>query len=668
MKVQTSIRFRAGAAIFALCFTAYAQHQRLALRPGSVSLAPQGKAIQEAFCLDHHLYAAADMAAYKNILTPDANAVVRFSSGRAVSLGEAVARGLIRVEGGSGNGGRQYATGIGIQFSNLTSEAATIEVRDPVAFGEHPGGLEVSLDRLRRAGESKDHQAKLWAEGRTVRYLRMLDYLDDAGYTDTKLKAAVSRYQAQKRLGATSVLDESTARALEGDIESATKQLESVGFPVDGDGESSDLSQAINDYQRHLGMMTNGRLGPQTRAQLRRDSAALADIQAALKSANPSGYLTGRATTNVVATQKDSLFAYALTKGANTGAEFWTILGGKVLDRRRGTAALTSWDARSAGLAGEYTTDDTIVLHFGSYTRKDGGHVTIGDAAVPFNPEGQSFRAFFDQPDVKKAFASFASENQGKPRLLVFRDGSFRQGIAEHGGNGSLFESAGRLRVDPQEIVAAAQQALGGRYQVGLANDLAAGAKNAANLPKLRSGAQLKVMVDSSERGDFKVIDNVATELGDAHIEIVEADQQPSGVPRVFLFAEHNSAGYRARVLGQARSGRFRGGVIATAVCGLGGEAEFNSELIRVSGARAVIYYPMEIEAPAIEKVMINLAGRLQQNGAGDGDFLRIWNESVTAAWGEANSLEMRNSIEKLRNALMQFSKLERATEAVDAE
>jgi hypothetical protein len=151
-----------------------------------------------------------------------------------------------------------------------------------------------------------------------------------------------------------------------------------------------------------------------------------------------------------VATQKDSLFAYALTKGANTGAEFWTILGGKVLDRRRGTAALTSWDARSAGLAGEYTTDDTIVLHFGSYTRKDGGHVTIGDAAVPFNPEGQSFRAFFDQPDVKKAFASFASENQGKPRLLVFRDGSFRQGIAEHGGNGSLFESAGRLRVDPQ--------------------------------------------------------------------------------------------------------------------------------------------------------------------------------------------------------------------------
>ena len=668
MKVQTSIRFRAGAAIFALCFTAHAEHQRLALRPSSVSLAPKGKAIQEAFCLDQQLYAATEMAQYQNILTPDAKAVVRFSGGRAVPLGEAVARGLIRVEGGSGNGGRKYATGIGVQFSNLTSEAATIELRDPVAFGEHPGGLEVSLDRLRRAGESEKHQGDLWADGKTVRYLRMLDYLDDAGYTDDKLRAAVARYQTQRKLAATSVLDATTARALENDIGKAAKQLESVGFGVDEDKPSPDLSQPINDYQRHLGMTTNGRLDARTRAQLRRDAATLVDIQGVLKSADPASYLTARRMTNVVAMQKDSLLAYALTKGSDGGAEFWTVDGTDVLERSRGTAALHAWDNRSSDLASEFTTDDTLVLHFGSYTKKGGGLVTIGDAMVPFNPEGRSFGTFFEQPEVKKAFASFASESTGKPRLLVYRDGSFRQGIAGQGGKESLFESAGWLRVDPQEIVAAAQRALGGSYQVGLANDLEAGAKNAANMPKLRSGAQLKVMVDSRERGDFKVIDNVALELGDAHIEIVEADQQPSGVPRVFLFAEHNSAGYRARVLEQARSGRFRGGVIATAVCGLGGEADFNGELIRVSGARAVIYYPMEIEAPAIEKVMIKLADRLQQNGAEDGDFLRIWNASVTAALGEATSQEMRNSIEKLRTALMQFSRLERVAEAVDAE
>jgi len=543
-----------------------------------------------------------------------------------------------------------------------------IELRDPVAFGEHAGGLEVPLDRLRRAGESNNHQAKLWEDGKTVRYLRMLDYLDDAGYTDTKLKAAVSRYQAQKKLGATSVLDESTAKALEGDIQRAASQLGSVGFPVDEDRKSSDLSQAINDYQEHLGMTTNGRLDARTSVQLRRDAATLADIKGALKSVNPSGYLTARTTTNVVATQKDSLFAYALTKSGDSRAEFWTVFGNQVQERSRGTTALTSWDLQSANRAREYTTGDTVVLHFGSYTRKDGGLVTIGEATVRFNPEGRSFSAFLEQPDVKKMMASFAADRKGKPRLLVYRDESFRQGTVDTDGKKPLFESAGRLRVDPQEIVAAAQQALGGSYQVGLAHDLGVGATNAANVPKLRSGAQLKVMVDSRELGDFKVIDNVAAALGDAHIEIVEADQQPNGVPRVFLFAEHNSSGYRARVLEQAKSGRFRGGVIATAVCGLGGEAEFNSELIRLSGARAVIYYPMEIEAPGIEKVMIQLAGRLQQNGAGDGDFLRIWNESVTAASGEANSPEMRNSIEKLRKALMQFSKLARTTEVVDAE
>ena len=146
-------------------FVSSAQHQRLAIKPGKVTLNSQKPSSEvEAFCLDRNKVIDGTYD-YNHVLSP--SAATATVGGRTLPLQKAIKDGLIRIE--STVGSSQFDSGIGIRFVSLTRAPVTIQIHDSLALGENPGrytnraALEiVKTDRTRLGVSSRKIQDSVW--------------------------------------------------------------------------------------------------------------------------------------------------------------------------------------------------------------------------------------------------------------------------------------------------------------------------------------------------------------------------------------------------------------------------------------------------------------------------------------------------------------------------
>jgi hypothetical protein len=142
-----------------------AQHQRLAVKPGTITLNGQKRSLAvEAFCLDRNRVIDGTYN-YNNLLSSSsATATV---GGRTLPLQKAINEGLVRIE--STVKDSSFDSGIGIRFVNLSEGPLTIHISDSLPLGEKPGvytnraALEVvKTDRSSLEGGSREVQDLLW--------------------------------------------------------------------------------------------------------------------------------------------------------------------------------------------------------------------------------------------------------------------------------------------------------------------------------------------------------------------------------------------------------------------------------------------------------------------------------------------------------------------------
>ena len=119
-----------------LCaFVSSAQHQRLGIGPGTVTLNRQKPSSEvEAFCLDRNLIIDGTYN-YNHVLSPSKATVT--VGGKTLPLQKAIQDRLIRIE--SMVGGDRFGSGIGIRFVSLTRAPVTVRIPDSMALGENPG-------------------------------------------------------------------------------------------------------------------------------------------------------------------------------------------------------------------------------------------------------------------------------------------------------------------------------------------------------------------------------------------------------------------------------------------------------------------------------------------------------------------------------------------------
>jgi hypothetical protein len=182
--------------------------------------------------------------------------------------------------------------------------------------------------------------------------------------------------------------------------------------------------------------------------------------------------------------------------------------------------------------------------------------------------------------------------------------------------------------------------------------------ENIESLPKFERGSQMTVFVDGKRIGDFGMIDNIRSQLKGASIKVVEAKKaKPSG-SNVVLLAGRDTSDFRDDLLRLGAQGKSRDAFLALAKCGKNNDPAFVSRLIKISGARAVLFYDREINSQAVEDVLLNFSQLLMSQGVPNSDFRRLWQRSIDAVVkSQAADGEYKRQVLLLKGAIIQVSK-----------
>lgn len=632
--------------------TAYGQHQRIALPASEFSLSGRGASkVIDGYCLDKNLWAPMESTTYSEILAGESGAVVHLPDGDH-PLAQAIRNGLVQVR----------VDELKVSFVNQTPNEMYIRFGEPLALGEKPGALESAslLDPLRGSETPSSGtanydaiQQKIWKANSSERNLRVLGYLETTSYTPEKGKDAIARYQQGRHLAVTGQFDDPTRTALATEVRSEEQLLARVGFQPYSGSDGSDLGATILRYEKQNGLPVTGQMNDAVRSAIQSDLSR-ADLFEKIGNMDeaPVTSVNG-ADMNAVITYRNSPGRRMVWFSTPKGPELW-LDNGRQFDRVNGEWATDLWGMWALQDA-EYMSDlgpqyvyaaprapgESLKLQLGKK------FFSVPDKDVPSLLRGEAL-----PPAISAHLASIKAT--GMKRSFVIHRDEMLQGRGGDAGPGMApFQGSSQRPIDPVPIA----KLLGKHTDqpVYIANSMEMADENLDSMPTFRGGRSISMWIDGHlvDKG----ISNVHEELKDAQIEVVEAREATPGNRPVVLFAGHNTANFRQNVLEYARDGKFKGGVVALAVCGEPDDVAFNSRLILDSDARAVIFYDQKINPTAVQEVLVRFAERLNANGT-TGDFRSVWIQSVKDVLAQPHSDLMKQNLAKLEDVLMQLSLL----------
>lgn len=646
--------------------------QRLGLMPDRFTLRGDGQSHEvEAFCLDRHLVQRVKPVTYGKVVAGRTAARVKVGDEPAITLQEAIDRGIVTVKGRAAPNSERFASQLSMTFVSNDPRPVTIELAEPVAFGLRQGWLNPNalapLRQPRAAYASKRRQDLVWQADTYPRRLQVLGYYEGHPHEINlpRLRAAARAFQRANGLPETGEFDPGTKLALDRAEEKLKADFARIGVSVrpNPDTTVQDVTDVIRGYENYLGRREEeetGVLGADLRARMAADEALLNQVKAAatLGRAPSADLASPNVLPDVMTFQLYRSGAHVITKGPR-GPELWSYFNDKVLGRFTGLRAIREFDHLSLLGAAANSTEGMYVLQAGVYS--PGGKIRVAFGPGPlleFTPA--EFSQFLDGavaiPALDERMAKLTAGGAARPRVLISRSALNQGRGGDAGGGPPPLDGTGFEQIDPRRLKLAWERRYGERFDIAIANDINLGLVNVAHPPAVTAGSQIRVYADKTRFRDYGTIATLKADLRDAGIEVVQAREAAPGQPGVVIITAQKNAESRAYLEQLAAERRFEGSILALASCGSGcDEFGFNSRLIRKSGARGVLFYDQNIHPEAVKQTLLKFCELLSTRGAPDGSFQRLLRQSVDELLKNP-STRMPGEVRKLRDAYIQVS------------
>jgi hypothetical protein len=636
------------AVVFLLSVSAFGQFQRVALPAQTIRIEPGKSAELTGFCLDLGVPAPKSFTKYDHVLEGGGPVTVRVGNGPEQSLAEALGK-TVRFEVVDRGIGVQNAPVLNVKITPLDpSQSVTIHVKDTAALGPSAGYVTTT-----QLAAVKDGQYGIWKAAEYESLLVRLGYHEaNAKPTLASLAQATRRVQQRRNLAGTGNLsDEATQAALRSERDAIVKRFAAVGVKrsaftklIDSRG-FPDIGPLIRRYQEAVGLPRTENFNPTVERELAKDEAIVAALRRSPRGGMPSG-VSLLASSGTGKTEIHLL-------GRTGRLEAWHLDAHDVF-RVEGLPALASMETNALAAFADH--EDALVVHALPYLKGDAGEILVeGDATD--GDVGELLAGTKGVPELDEYFAA-AKKRQDlqRLRLVVHRPTISQLGV----GAEALKPYFGEREVvvpDALKVAAALARRYGANADVMLANDPGKAAENLLHLPVVEGGSQIRVYVDKQRLPDFNTIAHIREKLGDAHIEVVKVGKSEPGAPRIVLFTGHNSADARALISELGTGGHFKDSIVALAICGEGGEVPFNTQLIKDSGARAVLFYDQRISQTAVEKTLLELCNIMSKEGTTGGNVQQLLRRAIAAVLKDTTLKETeRAEIRRLRGAVLQLS------------
>ncbi len=674
-------------------FQVLAQLQRLAIPPQSFSLTKKGASHDaKAYCLDRHLIIS-EPTEFRAVLAGNTNAV-SVGDLPSMTLREAIVQNFIIVKG-AGIDGTQ------LKFISKTDEPITINFTQTVAMGEQSFSPvnPILLKSVRESQSLLDFrtvQDEIWSKGIDESRLEALGFYGPGNVVRNKITTenAVKAFQIKYGLSPVNgILDPDTIAALARIEQQEIQAFERLGFrSVRFDTNVRSLSDNVRALEEFLGLTsekepTTGKFTDNLRTALNQfardykthinqalfvdDPNFLQPNESALKLApNVTTFQKGYFVTRDLYYSRKSnpLLTTGVLLETPKGHEFWQIDNRGFVKRSIGEKAFSDFDDFSRFIVSVKFDENTLTAYSGIYKSNEKVSLQLGKTKIELSPSDmEKFVAGkLKHPEIDAAIEKLPAGKTAKPKLMVFRS-PFSQGRGANVRNGdSLLKRFGYNQHDPLKLALAFNLHYGKKVEVFIVSDRELGFYNIKEYEKnkLEKGSQIGLYVDDNFKYSTRIVGQIRADLEakDVEMKVLKVDDDPTAETNIFILAGHEDEEYQKLLLRLADEKRFKNSIIALAVCGGGNcQAEFISQLIRRSGAKAVIFYNQEINAQAVQDVLLKFS-ELLKGGVPNGSYHDLWRKSVDEV-EEKEKKEKSDLVEevnKLRSIIIQTSAIPR--------
>jgi hypothetical protein len=653
--MKRNVLFPLNVVLMSLLFTAQvlAQHQRLALAPQELNLDAGGSGQAEGFCLDRQLLAPTTATSYQSILTDPQKAKVWIGNAASISLKQAIQDGKLRIE----------ASHLSIKFINATGQPVRIKLEEPTAFGEQQGTIPnldmlAPLSKYKPGVDKKATQDSIWKANLGRSRLQSLGYLSQGNYRESAIQEALKSFQSRHGITPTGKLDASTESALEDAEFALLDQFSHIGFQETPDDTKVEcVSDAIREYQRYQGMSETGAITKEVLDQVAQDAAVINRLKPILDQDLSAAEYMGRQIPGSkiigldIGSIKGEKIARVLVRSGK-GPELWIISKKWVPVRASGERAVRFLSLSALEEAEEKSNKDIVILTSLAYHAD--GDVALGIGSASERAKVADIGRFINNTETLRALdrhlEDLKKDGGDKPRIVVKRNPLDQAGAAR-----TLLGKDGFKTVDPEKLYHALQRTYGDRCDIVLANELDRAIENTQALPRVEKGSDIRILRDSKDFKDFGAVSDIEKELKDANIQVVKVGDPVPGKPQVVMVVGHKNENFRNKILNLAKQGEFKGSMLALASCGEPNETAFNSELLRISGAKGIVFFDQKINDTAVQSVLKQFAINLKQDGIADGNFQRAIRSCVTEVLKSCPDA-LKEEVKKLSDLLIQVS------------
>jgi hypothetical protein len=632
------------AAMFVLLWVAAAdaQFQRLGIRPQSIALSKRGASrAVEAFCFDKGLDGPPlGGIPYRHTAAGAAAARVVLSSGKRLPLAEALEQGIISA---TGAGALDVDSGLRLTFTSNVPEPIRIEFDAPLVLAPEPRPEPISAQALKQLERAKPSPDKIWLAEADAGLLSTLGY--DVGRTPAENHAALVEFQRSAGLNDDGLIGNRTREALRHRTKEAVEMLEALGDTND----DMRLDQRIAQLQKEEGVEVTGRYDSRFRSQMEKRGRLIASLKqlAADGDLEPTALAVENRFEDVVTFSRGFLYTDVLVQ-RDGRFEHWMASDAKAGKVATGAEALQGFSAQTVESAVSVSEPSRSFITTG--VGRDGKVLmSLGPGIVEI--PSQELRQFAtgnraSLPQFDKLLGLIREAGESRPQFVFLHSpialGRQPQGL-------ELFDAV--------SLATATQRAYGKDLDVLVGTEIGRAMENAPAIPRVTGGSDVRAVRADGVRYNASIA-NIAPDLKSAGIRVISANAKDDGVTAgpVTIFMGHKDATYRAAVLKLAQEGAFKDGIFVAASCGEPGEALFNAQLIRSSGARAVIYYEGKINPGVVESVLLEFVNHIPKEGAESAAFRSIWTASVDAVAAAESNFEVRAEVLKLRDVVVQVS------------
>ncbi len=337
---------------------------------------------------------------------------------------------------------------------------------------------------------------------------------------------------------------------------------------------------------------------------------------------------------NILTIQKQGNKSNVLMKTKN-GPELWVFKANELIECIKNETAIKSLEKNIRKLIQNRSDNKVCFLHASSFKPNSDQEIIIqaGNQKIEVK-QSELNNLLSGHPNTPTLDTLFNElKKQNKTNVIIYRD-PFHKGQAGNNDTINGYYHKDLNHVNPRVLLLALRERYETTHRFYLDDEMDLGYTNFNNLPIVKNNKDIAAYISYKERPEkdgYSLKNNIGPILEKAEIQVMKEIRQVNN-PFILIISDHEGGSFGNYVDKHIKAESLQGKYVILFSCYHAIDEAFIYSMIQEGGAKAILYYPENINPQALEKVFLQLKNILKKPEKGANKVDDLLAESIKEA------------------------------------